>query len=135
MNTEHQLQETLSNSEILFSKLWEISVDGMRLTDGKGTIVMVNNAYCRIIELAKEELLDKPFSVAYHQSEQRDVLEKYRQGVANNEIKTHFERENTLWNGKKRWFEFSNTFLDITGEGKYTLSIIKDITERKKTEL
>ena len=50
MNTDHQLQESLGKSEILFSKLWEISVDGMRLTDGNGTIVMVNDAYCRIVE-------------------------------------------------------------------------------------
>ncbi|MCH7964041.1 MAG: PAS domain S-box protein [Bacteroidetes bacterium] len=135
MNTNHQLQETLSKSEILFSKLWGISVDGMRLTDGNGTIVMVNDAYCRIVELDKEELLNRPFTVVYHQSEQKRVLETYRRDVINNEIKTHFERENTLWNEKKRWLEFSNTFLDLTGEGKYTLSIIKDITERKKAEL
>ena len=135
MNTNHQLQETLSKSEILFSKLWGISVDGMRLTDGNGTIVMVNDAYCRIVELDKEELLNRLFTVVYHQSEQKRVLETYRRDVINNEIKTHFERENTLWNEKKRWLEFSNTFLDLTGEGKYTLSIIKDITERKKAEL
>jgi len=135
MNTNDQLQETLSKSEILFSKLWGISVDGMRLTDGNGTIVMVNDAYCRIVELDKEELLNRPFTVVYHQSEQKRVLETYRRDVINNEIKTHFERENTLWNEKKRWLEFSNTFLDLTGEGKYTLSIIKDITERKKAEL
>ena len=135
MNTDHQLQETLGKSEILFSKLWEISVDGMRLTDGNGTIVMVNDAYCRIVNLDKEELLNQPFSVVYHKSEQKRVLETYRRDVVNHEIKTHFERENTLWNGKKRWFEFSNTFLDLTGEGKYTLSIIKDITERKGAEL
>ena len=96
MNTDHQLQETLGKSEILFSKLWEISVDGMRLTDGNGTIVMVNEAYCRIVNLDKEELLNQPFSIVYHQSEQKRVLETYRRDIINNEIKTHFERENTL---------------------------------------
>ena len=135
MNTDHQLQETLGKSEILFSKLWEISVDGMRLTDGNGTIVMVNDAYCRIVELDKEELLNQPFSIVYHQSEQKRILETYRRDIINNEIKTHFERENTLWNKKKRWFEFSNFFLNIPGTGKITLSVIKDITERKKAEL
>ena len=104
MNTDHQLQETLGKSEILFSKLWEISVDGMRLTDGNGTIVMINDAYCRIVELDREELLNQPFSVVYHQSEQKSVLETYRRDVINNEVKTHFERENTLWN--KKIFKF-----------------------------
>jgi two-component system sensor histidine kinase UhpB len=135
MSTDYQLKESLSKSEILFSQLWETSVDGMRLTDSRGTIVMVNDAYSRVVELDKEELLNRPFSTVYHPTEQDGVLETYKRDVINNEIKTHFERENTLWNGKKRWFEFSNSFLDLTGEGKYTLSIIKDITKRKKAEL
>ena len=135
MDDNYQIKEALSKSEILFSRLWEISVDGMRLTDHNGTIVMVNSAYCRIVQLEKEKLLNKPFSVVYHSSEQNTVLETYQRDIINNEIKTHFERENTLWNGTKRWFEFSNSFLDLTGEGKFTLSIIKDITERKRAEL
>jgi two-component system sensor histidine kinase UhpB len=135
MRFDYQKQEALEKSEILFSKLWEISVDGMRLTDENGTIIMVNDAYCRIVELTKEELLYKPFSVVYHESEQEDVLGIYKRDVINSKIKTHFERENTLWNGTKRWFEFSNSFLNLTGEGVFTLSIIKDITKRKTSEL
>jgi len=135
MSSYNRIQETLNKSEILFSPLWEISVDGMRLTDSTGNIVMINNAYCKIVALEKAKLLHNPFSVVYHPSEQKEVLETYRRDVRNNEIETHFERENTLWNGTKRWFEFSNTFLNLTGEGKYTLSIIKDITKRKKAEL
>jgi two-component system sensor histidine kinase UhpB len=135
MRFDYQKQEALEKSEILFSKLWEISVDGMRLTDENGTIIMVNDAYCRIVELIKEELLYKPFSVVYHESEQEDVLGIYKRDVINSKIKTHFERENTLWNGTKRWFEFSNSFLNLTGEGVFTLSIIKDITKRKTSEL
>lgn len=127
--------EAPGKSEVLFSKLWEISVDGMRLTDEKGIIVMVNDAYCRIVELKKHELIDQPFSIVYHSSEQKSVFETYQRDVKNEEIRTHFERENTLWNGKRRWFEFSNSFLHLSGEGKFTLSIIKDITERKNAEL
>ena len=127
--------EVLTKFDILFSQLWDISVDGMRLTDGNGIIVMVNDAYCKIVELEKDKMIGEPFSIVYHSKEQERVLNTYRRDVGNNEIKTHFERENTLWNGKKKWFGFSNSFLDLTGEGKYTLSIIKDITERKKAEL
>lgn len=135
MSVDHQQQEALIKSEILFSKLWEISVDGMRLTDENGIIIMVNDAYCRIVDLTKEQLLNNPFSIVYHKSEQEKVLETYKRDVKNGEIKTRFERENTLWNGTKRWFEFSNSFLNLTGEGFFTLSIIKDITKRKKSEL
>lgn len=135
MSTDYRNQEATGKSEILFSKLWEISVDGMRLTDQRGIIVMVNDAYCRTVNLDKHELIGKSFTDVYHQSEQEAVFATYLQDINKNEIKTHFERENTLWNGKKRWFEFSNSFLHLTDEGKFTLSIIKDITERKKAEL
>ncbi len=129
-----EIPDALNKFDILFSQLWEISVDGMRLTDENGTIVMVNDAYCSIVDLDKSQLIGKPFSVVYHPGEQESVLKTYRSDVVNNKIKTHFERENTLWNGKKRWFEFSNSFLELTSKGKYTLTIIKDITERKKAE-
>ena len=135
MNDMTRIEEKLSKSEMLFSQLWEISVDGMRLTDEDGIIIMVNYAYCRIVELSKDELVNKPFSNVYHSSEQESVLSMYKQDTLNNAIKTHFERENTLWNRKKRWFEFSNSFLNIPDAGKITLSVIKDITERKRSEL
>lgn len=129
-----QAEDTISKAEVLFSQLWEISVDGMRLIDGSGNIILVNDAYCRIVEMNKNDLLGKSFSVVYHPSEQNQVLELYQRDAISDEIKTHFERENTLWNGKKRWFEFSNSFLNLHDSGKVTLSIIKDITERKKYE-
>ncbi|RKY94243.1 MAG: hypothetical protein DRQ01_02810, partial [Ignavibacteriae bacterium] len=76
--------------------MWDISVDGMRLTDENGIIIMVNDAYCRTVELSKEELVGKPFSTVYHSSEQEKVLSMYKQDTLNNSIKTHFEREITL---------------------------------------
>jgi len=135
MNDLTRIEEKLSKSEMLFSQMWDISVDGMRLTDENGIIIMVNDAYCRTVDLTKDELVGKPFSTVYHPSEQEKVLSMYKQDTLNNAIKTHFERENTLWNMKKRWFEFSNSFLNIPGSGKITLSVIKDITERKRAEL
>jgi len=135
MNDLTRIEEKLSKSEMLFSQLWEISVDGMRLTDENGIIIMVNDAYCRTVELSKDELVGKAFSTVYHSSEQESVLSMYKQDTLNNAIKTHFERENTLWNKKKIWFDFSNSFLNIPGSGKITLSVIKDITERKRAEL
>jgi PAS domain S-box-containing protein len=96
---------------------------------------MVNDAYCSIVEMKKEELIGKPFSIVYHHSEKEKVFEIYLRDALNEEIKTRFERENVLWNGKRCWFEFSNSFLGLPESEKVTLSIIKDITERKNSEL
>ncbi|MDX1701218.1 MAG: PAS domain-containing sensor histidine kinase, partial [Melioribacteraceae bacterium] len=70
-----------------------------------------------------------------HQSEKENVFQMYLRDALNEELKTRFERENILWNGKKCWSEFSNSFLDLPDSNKVTLSIIKDITERKNSEL
>lgn len=133
----HQLiiKEEFSNIDLLFGQLWEISVDGMRLVDEDGNILLVNDAFCRIFNMEREELIGKPFSIVYEKDEQKDALRIFQSDIRTNRIKTLFERENTLWNGRKAWFEFSNSFLTLPDEKRITLSIIKEISERKKSEI
>jgi two-component system sensor histidine kinase UhpB len=130
-----KINQIPDKAELLFSRLWDISADGMRLIDGSGKILMVNDAYCNIVGMNKEELIGRPFSIVYHHSEKEMVFQTYLRDASHKEIKTRFERENVLWNGSKRWFEFSNSFLDLPSSEKVTLSIIKDITERKNSEI
>lgn len=129
------LKKDLMNIDLLFGQLWEISVDGMRLIDEKGKILLVNDSFCKIFQMEKENLLGKPFSIVYADGEQEEALEVYQRDIHNNKIKTLFERENILWNSRKVWFEFSNSFLTLPDGSKITLSIIKDISERKKSEI
>jgi len=123
-----------SSSELLFGQFWEISVDGMRVTDEQGKILAVNEAFCRIVDKDKEELEGQFFPVIYHQSEHPTALKIYEDDLKNDALKTHFESERTLWNGKKVWFEFSNSFVHLDHIGKIVLSVINDITQRKNDE-
>jgi PAS domain S-box-containing protein len=59
----------------------------------------------------------------------------YTHDLRHNALKTHFEHDRILWNGKKVWFDFTNSFLDLPGIGKIVLSAINDITKRKTAEL
>lgn len=129
------LKEDILNADLLFGQLWEISVDGMRLVDEDGNILLVNDAFCKIFEIQKEQLIGKPFSTVYSTNEQETALNSFQIDIRKNELKTFFERENTLWNGKKVWLEFSNSFLILSDNSKITLSVIKDISNRKKSEL
>jgi PAS domain S-box-containing protein len=129
------LKKELLNIDLLFGQLWEISVDGMRLIDEDGNILLVNDAFCKIFQMEREEVLGKPFSIVYADDEHEKALKAYQRDIRKNELKTLFERENTLWNGKKSWLEFSNSFLTLPDDSKLTLSIIKDISKRKKSEL
>lgn len=129
------LKEDVLNTDLLFGQLWEISVDGMRLIDEDGNILLVNDSFCKIFEVQKEQLIGKPFSFVYINEEQEPALKSFQTDIRKNEIKTFFERENTLWNGKKAWLEFSNSFLTLNDGSKITLSVIKEISGRKKAEL
>lgn len=129
------LKEDVLNTDLLFGQLWEISVDGMRLIDEDGNILLVNDSFCKIFEVQKEQLIGKPFSIVYVKEEQEPALKSFQTDIRKNEIKTFFERENTLWNGKKAWLEFSNSFLTLNDGSKITLSVIKEISGRKKAEL
>ena len=135
MTNETILKEELSNIDLLFGQLWEISVDGMRLVDEDGNILLVNDAFCKIFQIDREKVIGKPFSLVYKSEEQETALKRYREDIQNEKLKTLFERENTLWNGRKTWLEFSNSFLTLPDGNKITLSIIKDISERKKSEI
>ena len=132
---EFFLKENVLNADLLFGQLWEISADGMRLTDEEGNILLVNKAFCKTFNMQKDQLLGKPFSIVYSYPEQEPALKAYQRDIRKNGIKTFFERENTLWDGRKAWFEFSNSFLTLPEGQKITLSVIKEITERKKSEL
>jgi two-component system sensor histidine kinase UhpB len=129
------LKEELSNIDLLFGQLWEISVDGMRLTDEDGKILLVNDSFCKIFQMEKDQLIGKPFSTVYAKPEQEAALKAYQRDIQRDEIKTLFERENTLWNGRRAWFEFSNSFLTLPDGNKITLSIVKEISKRKKSEI
>ena len=123
-----------SSAELLFGQFWEISVNGMRVTNEKGKILAVNKAFCRIVDMGKDEIEGQLFPAIYHLSERQSALDIYDDDLKNDALKTHFEDQRTLWNNRKVWFEFSNSFIHLDGIGKIVLSVINDITKRKNAE-
>ena len=77
--TDRKLAEAaLRSSEMLFHSVWENSVDGMRLTDKDGNIVAVNDAFCKLVGMSREDLEGKPFTVVFADSEQPgQMLEEF----------------------------------------------------------
>jgi PAS domain S-box-containing protein len=69
------LKEDLPNIDLLFGQLWEISVDGMRLIDEDGKILLVNDSFCKKFQMEKDNLLGKPFSIVYKKMSRKPALE------------------------------------------------------------
>jgi PAS domain S-box-containing protein len=126
--------EALKTSELQFRQVWNHSFDGMRLINAKGEIVLVNDAFCKITEKKREELIGKPFTHIYDSKRQESMFATGIERIKELRVQDNFEKQLVLWNGKKIWFELSNSFIDIgTGE-ILLLSIFRDITERKAAE-
>ncbi|MFO7526708.1 MAG: PAS domain-containing sensor histidine kinase [Ignavibacteriaceae bacterium] len=132
---DKNLNEEILNADLLTRNFWDNSVYGMRITDEKGIILLVNAAYCKTFKLNIESLIGNHFSVVYHVSDHESVQRTFQQNILNNKTTTQFESEKTLWNGEKLWFEFSNSLLTLPDDSKILMSIIRDVTVRKRSEL
>jgi PAS domain S-box-containing protein len=115
----------------LFESVWEESIDGMRLIDEKGKIILINNAFCALVSLSKSELIGKDLSVIYSKESQSSILEHAIERIKTGSVGREIERELTLWNEKKVWFELSNSEITNEDGSKYILSIFRDISKQK----
>jgi PAS domain S-box-containing protein len=118
-----------------YSDIWENSADGIRITDANGIIVGVNPAFCNLFDKTEEELVNQPFHILYHANIQGEIYKEYKDDFFKNEIKTYLERKAILWNGRKVWFGYSNSTIKSKPNEKLVLSIVRDISDRKESEL
>lgn len=127
-------EEALRKSEHQFRLVWENSTDGLRLTDAQGTILQVNEAFCRMVGKTKEELVEKPLAVIYQPDRQEHVIRRHQERYQSKTVKPHFEQEMTFWNGTKVFLEIINTFFEVEGKTLLLLTSFRDITKRKQVE-
>jgi len=118
-----------------YSDIWENAADGIRVTDSEGIIVGVNPAFCTMFDKPEGELVGQPFHILYHANIQGEIYKEYRDDFFNREIKSYLERKAILWNGRKVWFGYSNSTMKSKLNDTLVLSIVRDISERKETEL
>src|ERR1051326_4689385 len=128
-------EAALRSSEMLFHSVWENSVDGMRLTDEEGTIVAVNEAFCKLVGLPREALEGKPLTVVYADAEEpQTIIEKYRECFAGRALEKNVERRITLHDGKVVTLEETNSFVELRGQPTLSLGLFRDVTAQKRLE-
>ncbi len=127
-------EDTARRAAELFRLVWEGSADGMRLTDADGLVKAVNPAYCRLIGRAAGELVGRPMTAAFAAHEQAGVLAKYVRRFAAREARRMGLSEVTLWDGRRRWFEVGDAYLDLPGQPTHLLTVFRDATDRRQAE-
>ncbi|MGZ7048597.1 MAG: PAS domain-containing protein [Methanobacterium sp.] len=126
---QKKIEESLHESEEKFSKAFYSNSAGMAITNIKGKIIEVNDAYANITGYRREELLGK--SVVdlniISSKERNSVLKLLTEG---NSIYNQ-ERVIQNKNGEKRTVRYTVEFIEYGGE-KRIFSFIYDITDLKK---
>ncbi len=124
-------EEKLKSSENTFRAIWENSLDGMRLTDENGVIVMCNRAYASMVGKNHTELEGQYYYKVYEDRDVEARVSNYRTHFNENSFLSHFEKSYMLWYGIKVTFEVSNAMIENISGRKLLLSIFRDATERK----
>ncbi len=130
-----QAESALRSSEMLFHSVWENSVDGMRLTDGDGRIVAVNEAFCSLVGLKREELEGAPLTAGFVGAEDSSQnLDTYRTEFRERLARSGVERKVRLRNGAEVTVEETSSFVDVRGKPPLLLALFRDIGGRKSLE-
>ena len=115
--------------------VWRESADGIRITDSDGKIIAVNPAFCMLFDKPETELVNQPFYILYHPNIQAEIIKDYKDDISRNNVKTQLERKAVLWNGRKVWFEFTNSIIKSISNDNLVLSLVRDISDKKENEL
>jgi PAS domain S-box-containing protein len=129
-----QAEEALRKSEERFRSTFEQAAVGISHIALDGKWIRFNNKLCDITGYTREELSKLTFqNITYPDDLQKDLLsmQKLLAGV----IPTYsLEKRYIKKNGALVWVNLTVSMLHENGNPKYFISVIDDITERKRAE-
>ncbi len=119
----------------LFESVWMNSSDALRITDSKGVIIAVNDAFCRLVGMQTEELVGKPFTITYDGSvDPSTLLAEYYTRFNEGNISPVMNKRVRLRGGKEIYAETSNSFIKGSDGSTFVLTVIRDVSERHAAE-
>lgn len=130
-----QVEAALQASETRFRTIWEIAADAMALSDADGIVTHANPAYFELYGYTPDEVIDQNFAIIFPPAEREWANTQYKAIFASHEIPPRVESLVRHADGSQRVVETRIDFLDEDGQRTAMLSIIRDITERKRAEL
>ena len=130
-----RIEEALRESEEKYRELFESNVDGIIVTDLEGNILKVNPTYEKMLGYSIEELRHLSYQqltpARWHESEAHIVREQvFEHGYSDEYEKEYTRKDGSIFPISIRvWLS-----VDKQGRPQGMWGIVRDITERKKTE-
>jgi PAS domain S-box-containing protein len=136
MTDRNRARKNLQESEERFRTIFNDAPIGMALTSTNGQLIYFNNALCDFLGYGRDELSTKDL-LAITGSEHREESRNQLQAIERGET-THTRVENRYIhrNGQLLWGDVQRSVIrdSESGQPRYIVSQIVDITERKRME-
>lgn len=128
-------EESMRESEERFRGTFEQAAVGIAHVSTEGRFLRVNDKLCEIVGYERDELLGMAF-VDLTFPEDRDRSLKKREAMLTGEVPSYTtEKRYQRKNGEVVWVNLVTTLQRAaTGNPKYSIAVIEDISERKRTE-
>ena len=130
-----QLEDVLKENEERFRSTFEQAAIGIAHVSTEGRFLRVNQHFCDMVGYKLEEMLAHNFQKITHQDDLDADLEYVRR-LLSGEIQTYsMEKRYFKKNGSSVWVNLTVSLVrKISGEPKYFISAVKDITKTKDAE-
>lgn len=123
-----------SESDERFRRVFEAASDAMVLSDPDGVVVDANPAYFELYGFTAEEVIGQKFFIIFPDFQQRNAMAQYRQVFDGEQSSLIYESEIARKDGTIRSVESRVGFIMRDGKRAELLSVIRDITDRKRAE-
>ncbi|MGH3088861.1 MAG: PAS domain S-box protein, partial [Rubrobacteraceae bacterium] len=126
-------EEELRESEERFRSTFEQAAVGVAHTSPHGSWLRVNGKLCEILGYTREELLERTFQDITHPDDLEGDLEHRDRLLAEEIPRYSLEKRYFRKDGSVVWINLTVSLVrDSSGEPKYFIAIVEDITERKR---
>ncbi|MBW1608065.1 MAG: PAS domain S-box protein, partial [Deltaproteobacteria bacterium] len=130
-----RMEDVLKENEERFRSTFEQAAIGIAHVSTEGRFLRVNQHFCDMVGYKLEEMLKHNFQEITHQDDLDADLEYVRR-LLTGEIQTYsMEKRYFKKNGSSVWVNLTVSLVrKISGEPKYFISAVKDITKTKDAE-
>lgn len=128
-------EENLKQSQERLRATWESASDAMALSDDQGIVLDANSAYLKLYGYNKNEIIGQPFSIIFPQEHRKSADKQYQQTFHGKLNEAVVEAKVVSKQGEEHMVESRYSFLTNKDIRIAMLSVIRDISEQKKSEV
>jgi PAS domain S-box-containing protein len=126
--------DALRLSERRFHAIWDAAADAMALSNADGIVLAANPAYYHLYGYSPDQVLGNSFAIIFPEDQREGAVAQYRDIFRSQMIIPVYESTIRRADGSERIVETRATFVSLDGNQTVLLSIIRDITARRRLE-